>query len=129
MPLSFLLCEGKLSKGYHYVRWRWWDKIDVDKLADEFSKKYRVTVIPDHGWDLELTLMKDARDRYMIKSDTLTVFLSVFRVVLVQKKAAPFTSGDLELRARLLELFPRERPIFLPIRVSREPEFETVEEN
>ncbi len=117
----------KPARAYHYVRWRWWDRIDVDGLAEELSEEYEVRAIPDHGWDLELTYMKEMRDRYLIKSDTLTVFLSIFRVVMTQKKPAPFTAKDVELRERMLELFPEERPTFLPWQLSTEPEYETVE--
>ena len=112
---------------YHYVRYRWWEIIDVDKLANELSEEYNVKPIKDHGWDLELTLMKEARDKFLIKSDTLTVFLSAYRVVMVQKVAAPFTSKDLKLRNRLLELFPKERQTVLAIRSIPEPEFEIAE--
>ena len=117
-----------MAKRYHYIRWSWWKKIDIKKLSSELSEKYHVEAIKDHGWDLELTLMKEARDRYIIKSDTLTVFLSIYRVNMLQKTAAPFTLRDLELRARLLELFPKERPTFLPWQFNREPEFEVLEE-
>jgi hypothetical protein len=114
-----------MVRPYHYVRWRWWDEIDTDSLADELSEEFDVKPIPDHGWDLELTYSKYARDRYIIKSDTLTVFLSPFRVVMVQKKAAPFTERDLKLRKRMLSLFPKERPTVLPWQMSQETEFET----
>ncbi len=46
---------------------------------------------------------------------------------MVQKEAAPFTEKDLDLRDRMLELFPRERPTVLPLQINTEPEFETVE--
>ncbi len=115
------------TKAYHYVRWRWWDRIDVDGLAKELSKDYEVTALPDYGWDLELTYHKELRDRYMIKSDTLTVFLSIFRVVMTQKKPAPFTERDVKLRDRMMKLFPEERPTFLPWQFQTEPEFQTVE--
>jgi len=115
------------AQAYHYVRWRWWDRIDVDGLAEELSEEYEVRAIPDYGWDLELTYHKEMRDRYLIKSDTLTVFLSIFRVVMTQKKPAPFTKRDVKLRERMLELFPEERPTFLPWQFSTEPEYETVE--
>ena len=117
-----------MSNKYHYVRWRWGNKIDVEKVSTELGEKFKVEVIKDHGWDLELTLMKEARDRYLIKADTLSVFLSIFRAVMVQKVAAPFTSRDLELRKRILELFPKERPTFLPMQSNTEPEFKTVED-
>jgi hypothetical protein len=100
-------------------------KIDVDKISTELSEKFNVEAIKDHGWDLELTLMKEARDKYIIKSDTLTVFLSIYRANMFQKETAPFTPRDLELRARMLELFPKERPTFLPWQSNTEPEFET----
>lgn len=73
--------------------------------------------------------MKDARDKYIIKSDTLTVFLSAFRANMLQKKTVLFTSRDLELRARMLELFPKERPTFLPWQSNTEPEFETQQDS
>jgi 3-methyladenine DNA glycosylase/8-oxoguanine DNA glycosylase len=116
-----------LDKKYHYVRWQWQDRIDIDKLADELSEEYKVEPIKDHGWDLELTFMKEFRDRYIIKSDTLTVFLSIIRVILAQKVSAPFTEKDLKLRGRILELFPKQRPTFLPWQSNTEPEFETIE--
>ena len=115
-----------MVKKYHYIRWRWRDKINVDKLANELSQEFKVQPIPDHGWDLELTYHKDMRDKFMIKSDTLTVFLSIFRVIMVQKKAAPFTNKDLKLRKRMMSLFPKERPTFLPWQFNTEPEFETI---
>ena len=115
------------ARAYHYVRWRWWDRIDVDGLAEELSEEYMVKTLPDYGWDLELTFHKEMRDRYMIKSDTLTVFLSIFRVVMTQKKPAPFTKKDVKLRERMMELFPEERPTFLPWQFSSEPEYQTVE--
>jgi hypothetical protein len=115
------------ARAYHYVRWRWWDRIDVDGLAEELSEEYEVKALPDYGWDLELTFHKEMRDRYMIKSDTLTVFLSIFRVVMTQRKPAPFTERDVKLRERMMELFPEERPTFLPWQFSSEPEYQTVE--
>ena len=118
---------NQTARAYHYVRWRWWDRIDVDGLAKELSEEYEVKTIPDYGWDLELTYHKEMRDRYMIKSDTLTVFLSIFRVVMTQRKPAPFTERDVKLRERMMELFPEERPTFLPWQFSSEPEYQTVE--
>jgi hypothetical protein len=118
-----------MSRAYHYIRWRWWNRLNVEKFSKDLSQKYQVKTLPDHGWELELTLMKDLRDTYIIKSDTLTVFLSPFRAVLSQKEHAPFTYKDLELRKRVLELYPYERPTFLPIQVGSEPEFETIENN
>ena len=117
----------ELVRAYHYVRWRWWDRIDVDGLAEELSEEYEVKALSDYGWDLELTYRKELRDRYMIKSDTLTVFLSIFRVVMTQRRPALFTERDVKLREKMIELFPEERPTFLPWQFSTEPEYETIE--
>ncbi len=103
-------------------------KIDVDDVSNKLSEKFNVEAIKDRGWDLELTLMKEARDKYLIKSDTLSVYLSIYRANMFQKEAAPFTAKDLELRARILELFPKERPTFLPWQSNKEPEFEILGE-
>jgi hypothetical protein len=118
-----------LAEAYHYARYRWWEKIDVDKLANELSEEYNVKQIKDHGWDLELTFMKEARDRYLIKSDTLSVFLSIFRAVMFQKVPAPFTEKDLKLRNKILTLFPRQRETVLTTQVRREPKFQVTEMN
>ncbi|HUV55164.1 MAG TPA: hypothetical protein VMW03_08175 [Candidatus Krumholzibacteriaceae bacterium] len=117
-----------MARAYLYVRWRWWNRLDLERLSKELSQKYEVKMLPNFGYELELTLLKDERDAFLVKSDTLKVFLSPFRAVLLQKKPAPFTSKDLELRKRLLELYPHERPTFLPMQISSEPEFETIEE-
>jgi hypothetical protein len=117
-----------MYRRYHYVRWRWYSKLDLKEFAEKLSHKYEVKTLPDFGYDLELALMKDARDRFMVKSDTLVAFLSQFRVVITQKKPAPFTSRDVELRKILLENYPYNRPTFLPMHVSDEPEFETVDD-
>ena len=77
--------------------------------------------------DLELTTRKDERAELLVKSETLVVFLSTYRAVMSQKKLAPFTAKDLELRKRVMELYPKERPTFLPLHFSSEPKFETIE--
>jgi hypothetical protein len=118
-----------LTKAYHYARYRWWEKIDVDKLANELSEEYNVKAIKDHGWDLELTFMKEARDRYLIKSDTLSVFLSIYRAVMFQKVPSPFTAKDLKLRNHILKLFPKQRETILTTQVRKEPEFQVTEMN
>ncbi len=79
------------------------------------------------SYELELTLRMDERDELLVKSETLTAFLSPFRAVLSQKKPAPFTSKDMELRKRIIELYPKERPTPLPMQFSSEPRFEIIE--
>ncbi len=118
-----------MTEAYHYARYRWWEKIDVDKLANELSEEYNVKPIKDHGWDLELTFLKDARDKYLVKSDTLSAFLSVYRAVMFQKVPLPFTAKDMKLRNQILKLFPKQRETILTTQVRKEPKFMVTESN
>src|SRR4030042_432876 len=112
---------------YHYVMWRWFGRTDLDEVAEELSEGYEVRRLPDHGWDLELSYMKEMRDRYLVRSDTLVVFLSPFRAVLTQRIPAPLTRRDMELRERVLELYREDGLAYLPLQILSEPEFTTVE--
>lgn len=116
-----------MVRAYHYVRWRWWTRLNLEKLSEEFSQKYDVEMFERPSIDLELTIRKDERAELLVKSETLVVFLSTYRAVMSQKKPAPFTAKDMELRKRVMELYPKERPTFLPLHFSSEPKFETIE--
>ena len=116
-----------LAKAYHYVRWRWWIKLDLEEVSEELSKKYEIELFERPSYELELTYRKDERAELLVRSDTLRVFLSHFRAVLFQKEPASFTPKDLELRNRVIELYPKERPTPLPMQFSSEPQFETIE--
>ena len=61
-------------------------------------------------------------------ADTLVALLSPTRAVLYQKKPSPFTVRDMELRRKILELYPRSRVTSLPISFRDEPRFEVAEE-
>jgi hypothetical protein len=117
-----------LAKAYHYVRFRWWNRLDLDGLSEELTQKYDVNSLDLPSYELELTYRKDERDEYLVKSDTLTVFLGPFRAVMSQKKPAPFTPKDAELRDRVIELYPHDRSILLPWNIGSEPQFEKIEE-
>lgn len=61
-----------------------------------------------------------------LKADTLNAFISLTRAILFQKERAPFTPRDMELRKRILEIYPRNRPT--PFLINDEPKFEVNEE-
>jgi hypothetical protein len=117
-----------LARAYHYVRWRWWTKLDLGEVSEELSQRYEVEALNRPSYELELTLRKDEREEILVRSDTLRVYVSAFRAVMFQKEAAPFTPRDLELRNRVMELYPHARPTPLPMQFSTEPEFETIEQ-
>ena len=110
---------------YHYVRFRWWNRVDLDQAEQEFSKEFEVeTKIYPHD-EIELTLRKDENEEVIVRADTLTAMLSVFRAVLSQKQVAPFTDRDMELRKKVLEAYPRSRPTPFPWSFTHEPKIET----
>jgi len=113
-----------MSKTYHYVRFRWWHGVDLKKVSDELSKEFSVE--PIELPKAIVSIIRDERDELKVRADTLSAFLSRFRVVLFQKESAPFTERDMRLRERILEFYPRNRPTPFPWEYSAEPKFEVV---
>ena len=114
----------KLSKPYHYTRFRWWNKIDLEEVEKDLSKEFSVKRFTPPRYEMEIALRKDERDELMVSADTLTAMLSAFRAVLSQKEPAPFTKKDVELRKIVLELYNRGRPTPFPWSFRSEPKFE-----
>ena len=117
-----------MRRKYSYVRYTWWREVDIDKLGDELSEKFEVKPVnvPESTM-YELSLHKDARDETLIRADTIGAYISRFRAVLFQRDRAPFTSRDLELRSRILEVYLRDRPSPFPWAFSEEEPFEVAE--
>lgn len=72
----------------------------------------------------EISLYKDDREELRVRADTLTVFLAPSRAILTQKEPSPFTPKDLELREKVLKLYPQNQPTPFPWEWSIEPKFE-----
>jgi hypothetical protein len=115
------------SKPYHYVRFTWLRKVDLEKMAVELGEKFRVEHRTLPSSETEFSLFKDEREGLKVTADTLSAFLYPMKAVLYQREAAPFTPKDLELRRIVLERYPRSRPTPLPWSFSVEPKFEKVE--
>jgi len=113
---------------YHYARFRWWKNIDLTEAAEELAKDFAVKRIAmPEGTPHEIAPYQDERDVLIVRADTLMATLSATHAVLSQKESAPFTSRDLELRKKILELYPRNRPTPFPWSFSIEPKFEVAE--
>lgn len=116
-----------MAEPYHHVRFRWWNRVDIDKTADDLRGSF---VVEKGTWprdEREMSLQRDDRVEIQVKSDTLTAHLSSFRAVLSQKEAAPFTEKDMDLRKRVFELYQKDRPTPFPWQYSPEPKFEVAE--
>ena len=110
---------------YTYVRFKWWEPIDLEEVRKDLSRFFSVEMHRRPRDKREIAL-SDERDELQVKADTLSAMLSRFRAVLYQKESAPFTTRDMELRNKVLELYPRDRSTPFPWGFSSEPKFETV---
>lgn len=113
-----------MSRKYNYVRYRWWSEVDIDELSGELSTEFEVKPVNTPESTIqELSLYKEVRNEILIKADTLGAYISRVRAVLFQRDTAPFTPLDMELRRRLLEVYPRDRPSPFPWSFSDEEPF------
>ena len=114
-------------KPYHFVRFRWWKKTDLETLASELGEKYSVEWSKGPRTDVEIDLRKSERDVLKVKADTLGAFLDIYKAMLYQREAAFFTTRDAELRKTIFELYTRDRPTPFPWQFLEEPKFVVVE--
>jgi hypothetical protein len=112
-----------MTSKYSYVRFRWWDPVNLDKAVEELSGFKAKKIIQEKGGD-DLSLYRDFRDEVEVEADTLQALLSPFRAVLNQREAKPFTARDMELREKVMKMYPRGRPTPFPWEFSSEPGFE-----
>ncbi len=113
-----------MSEPYHHVRFRWWERADIDKIAEKIRESYSVDMKHWPRDNHDLSLRKDDRDELVVSADTLTAYLSGFKVVLFQKRAAKLTRRDAELREKVGEMYPHDRPTPFPWSFSLETKFE-----
>jgi hypothetical protein len=126
--ISLPLLHAELRRKYSYVRYTWWMEVDIDELGGELSAEFEVKPVNvPESTIYELSLYKNMREETLVKADTLGAYISRFRAVLFQRDRAPFTSRDMELRSRILEVYPRDRPSPFPWAFSEEEPFEVAE--
>ncbi len=116
-----------MGKPYFYVRFRWLHGIDLNEAARDLSKGFDVEFLNTPEGDIDLTLYKDHREELKVSADTLKALLSPTRAVLSQREEAPFTARDMDLRRKVLELYPRSRITPFPLLFSDEPKFEVAD--
>ena len=108
-----------MAEAYQYARFRWWTRLNLESLSKKLSENFDVKKLEIPRYELVLSMRVDHLDEYLVKSDTLTVYLAPSKAVMSQKKPAPFTPRDLELRHRIMEHYP--------YRARSEPQFEIIE--
>jgi len=111
-------------KPYHYIRFNWWRRVDLNKAADELRETFSVETYTIPWDERAISLNNEMNEELRVRADTLTAFLSPFKVVLFQRDPAPFTERDVALRKKMIELYPHERPTPFPFMFGTEPRFE-----
>lgn len=112
-----------MEKPYYFIRYEWFERVDLDPLADELEEDFSVEQRPMPAGSLDVSIYKFEREGLKVSADTLSVFLYPFKAVLFQREPAPFTQRDLKLRRRILELYSKNRSSILATSIHREPKF------
>ena len=113
-----------MSKPYQHVRFRWWERANLEEISEEFKGKYAVEMSRYPRDRAEAVLHKDDKDELMVTADTLMAHLSGFRAVLSQREASKFTAKDVELRKDVGKIYTHDRPTPFPWSFSPEPKYE-----
>jgi hypothetical protein len=108
------------SAPYYFIRYTWIDRVDVGRFAKDLSSSFEVTVL--RGPESHLAIVE--RAKYLVKADTLRVYLSPTKAILFQKEKKPFTEKDLTLRKSIFSVYPRNRSTPFPWGFMPEPRFE-----
>lgn len=111
---------------YHFVRFLWMATVDLKAMEEELAEYvvgWRVPPETESKMHVHLYNLRELK----LKANTLNAFISLTRAVLFQKERAPFTTRDMELRRRILKIYPRNRPTPFPFLVNDEPKFEVME--
>jgi hypothetical protein len=112
-------------KRYYFQRFRWSNPINLKKAYDTLKETFRVGPFPTRR--PHSSFFVDNPEEIRVTADTLMALLSPFRAILNQKKAKPFTTKDMKLRAMVFEMYPQTRPTPLPLLFGKEPKFETAQ--
>jgi len=117
-----------MEKPYYFIRYEWFKRVDLDALAKEMEEDFVVELRPMPTGRVDMSIYKFEREGLKVSADTLAVFLHPFKAVLFQREPAPFTSRDLNLRNRILELYRKNRSSILSTSTYSEPKFQIAEE-
>ena len=128
-PRVSLIIEPFMAENYRFVRFTWLERQDLEELGREMSDLFDVKtlLVPTDDWDIIPSPFE--REGLRVRADTLTARLAPMRGTIFQRKNAPFTERDMELRRLILELYSRNRASPFTLGVLEEPKFETVEQD
>ncbi|TET72283.1 hypothetical protein E3J39_02730 [Candidatus Bathyarchaeota archaeon] len=116
-----------MAENYRFVRFTWLERRDLEALGREMSDFFDVKtlLVPTDDWDIIPSPFE--REGLRVRADTLTARLAPMRATIFQRENAPFTERDMELRRRILEIYPRDRGSPFALGVTDEPKFDIEE--
>jgi hypothetical protein len=114
-------------RAYHFVRFRWWERLDLEAAAEELGETYTIEWSIGPSTETDMHLRKEERNILKVKADTLGAYLDVYKAVMYQREPTPFTQRDAELRERLFEMYNRDRPTPFPWQYLEEPKYVVLE--
>lgn len=112
---------------YSYIRYRWESGNDMDVLERVLSEEFIVARRDYPGSDIEVSLFKEDRIELIVTADRVRAHMNAHQATLSQIEEGAFTKHDMELRARVIEYYPRRRPTPFPWGHSYEPDYEVEE--
>ena len=114
-----------MASPYSYTRYKWYEPVDLQQLEETLRDRFHVEKRPMPFSELDVSIYRYERDGIKVKADTLSAFLYMFKAVLFQVEAEPFTVLDKELREAVLSHYTRDRSSILATGVVSEPPFES----
>lgn len=113
-----------MSSPYFFVRHTWIQNVDVEKLAKDLGSSFEVVSL-DRAEPGPMSIVgRQTLEKFLVKGDTLQVYLSPINATLFQKERKPFTQNDLRLRERIFAVYPHSRSTPFPLGFMQEPRFE-----
>jgi len=98
--------------------------VDLKSLAKDLSSSFEVVPVDRQQPPLTSVIGRDIQEKFLVKSDTLRVYLSPIRATMFQKERKPFTENDLKLRDRIFATYRHSRSTPFPFGFLQEPHFE-----
>jgi len=113
-----------VSSPYFFVRHTWIQRVDVEKLAKDLGSSFEVVSLDRAEPGPTSIVGRETREAFLVKGDTLRVYLSPIKATFFQKERKPFTQNDLRLRERIFAAYPHSRSTPFPWSFMQEPRFE-----
>ena len=99
----------------------------MEQLEETLQRSYTVGRRDFPGSEIEISLFKEDRLELIVTADRMRAHINAHRAILSKIEEGPFTKYDMELRAFILENYPRSRPTPFPWSHNFEPKFEVEE--